>query len=148
MYCSTCGNQIKKGLNYCNSCGSRVADSKEEKRGSRFQSVSTAIAFIGMGCIVGFLFLVRILLEHNVPEAPMIMIILAFLATVFGISFLLIKQLSPKKETSGENIEFQNDVPKSIKSVNTNQLEEPKQQPASVVEDTTRTLEEVLIERR
>ncbi len=151
MYCSSCGNEIKKGLNYCNSCGARIVDLEKEKSGSRTQNISTAIGFVGLGGIIGFIFLVKLLLENKVQEAPLIIILLAFLATVFGISFLLIKQLSGSSSSpkSEDDFGFQTNIPKAVKPADTNQLEEPKQKPAaSVVENTTRTLEEVPIERK
>ncbi len=147
MYCSNCGNKIKKGLNYCNACGARIVDLEKEKSSSNVENISTAIGFIGVAGLAGFVFLVKMLLDYNVLEGPMVIILIAYLATVFGISFMLIKQLSPKKETSDQSINFQSDIPRTIKSVDTNQLEEPKQPPASVVENTTRTLDKVPIER-
>lgn len=147
MYCSSCGSEIKKGLNYCNSCGARIVDIEKEKSGGRFENVSTSIGFIGLGGLIGFIFLTRILIENRVDAPVMVIILLAFLATLFGISFLLIKQLSGNSTTTNQNVEFQNDAPKTIKPANTNQLEEPKQAPASVVENTTRTLDKVPVER-
>jgi hypothetical protein len=148
MYCAGCGNQIKKGLNYCNSCGARVSDPIEEKMSSITQNISTAIGFIGVGGIVAFIFLVKILLENNVAEPVMVITLLAYLATIFGICFLLIKQMAGSSEKSDRHIEFQNEVLKAIKSADTNQLEEPKQAPASVVENTTRTLDKVPVEQK
>ena len=148
MYCSNCGNELKKSLNYCNSCGARVVDLTEERGGSRFQNISTAIGFIGVFGLVGFYFLVKLLLDHNVLEGVILIILLAYLATIFGISYLLIQQLNPKSEKSSGEVEFRADAPKAFKPANTNQLEEPKQQPASVVEDTTRTLDEVYAQRK
>lgn len=148
MYCSNCGNELKKGLNYCNSCGARVVDVAEEKSGSRLQNISTAIGFIGVFGLVGFIFLVKLLLDHNVLEGPVMIILLAYLATIFGISYLLIKQLNPESEKSESDVGFRTDAPKAFKSANTNQLEEPKHPPASVVENTTRTLDEVLVDRK
>lgn len=147
MYCSSCGSEIGKGRNYCNSCGARIVDPEKEKSGSRFENVSTAIGFVGLGGLIGFIFLVKLLLENNVLEGPMILILLAFLATIFGICFLLIKQLSGKSETSNQIADLETIIRKAIKPADTNQLEEPKQTPASVVENTTRTLDKVPIER-
>jgi hypothetical protein len=150
MYCSSCGNEIKKGLNYCSSCGARIIDPEAEAGGSRFQNISTAIGFVGLGGIIGFIFLVKLLLEHKFPEGPMVMILFAFLATIFGISFLLIRQLSASsREVREKQTDFRTDTaPKYMSPVNTHQLEEPAGEPASVVENTTRTLDEVMIERK
>ena len=148
MYCSSCGNEITKGLNYCNSCGARIADLAKDKSSSMFENASTAIGFIGLGGLIGFIFLVRILIENRVEAPVMVIILLAFLATIFGICFLLIKQLSGKSNETTPNVEFQHETPKYVKPATTNQLEEASQQPASVVENTTRTLDKVPIERK
>ncbi len=148
MYCSSCGNQIKKGLNYCNSCGVRIVDAEDIKSGSKGQNVSTAISYIGIAGIIGFIALVKLLSEKNIDTPAMVMILIAFSATIFGICFMLIKQLSGNSEKSNQHIEFQNDVPRTIKSVDTNQLEEPKHTPASVIENTTRILDKVPVERK
>lgn len=148
MYCAACGNQLKKGLNYCNSCGARIVDSEDAKGRSRVENVSTAVGFIGVGGLIGFIFLVKILLDNSVHEPVMVITLLAYLATIFGICFLLIKQLAGKSEKSDQNIEFQNEILKAIKSADTNQLEEPKQAPASIIENTTRTLDKIPVEQK
>ncbi len=148
MYCSSCGNEITKGLNYCNSCGVRVVDPEKAKSRSGLENISTAIGFIGLGGLIGFIFLVRILLERSVDKEPLVIILIAYLATIFGISYMLINLLSGISKESKRDVEFQADLPKSIRPIDTNQLEEPKQSPASVVENTTRTLNKVPIERK
>lgn len=147
MFCSNCGNQVKVGLNYCNSCGSRI-DSDKEKDGSKSRNLLIAIAFIGIGGIIGFISLVKILLSSRAADPVIVVILLAFLATVFGICYLLINQFSHGSEKSAINVEFQNEAPKQVESATTNQLEEPKQSPASIVENTTRTLDSIEVERK
>jgi len=147
MFCSNCGNQVKVGLNYCNSCGSRI-DSDREKDGSKSRNLLIAIAFIGIGGIIGFISLVNILLSSRAADPVIVVILLAFLATVFGICYLLINQFSHGSEKSAINVEFQNEDPKQVGSATTNQLEEPKQSPASIVENTTRTLDSIEVERK
>lgn len=148
MYCSSCGNELKKGLNYCNSCGARVVDIEKEKSGSRFEHISTAIGFIGVAGIAGFVFLVRMLLRNDVDEPVIVLLSFALLATTLGIIFMLIKLLWASSEKESQDVEFRNEAPIAIKSVDTNQLEEPRETPASVVENTTRTLDKVPIERK
>jgi hypothetical protein len=147
MYCSSCGNEINKGLNYCNSCGARVFDPEKEKNGSNFEIISTSIGFIGLGGIIGFIFLVKTLLPSDLDAPAIIIILLAFLATVFGISYLLIKQLSEKSKDNRSSFEIPGNTPRAVKAADTNQLEEPKQTPVSVIENTTRTLDKVPVER-
>lgn len=150
MFCANCGNEIGKGLRYCSGCGARIHDPAETEDRSRIRNISTAIGFIGFGGIIGFIMLVKTLLDHNVLEGPMIIILLAFLATIFGISFLLINQLKPDAEKTAGTVAFRDDAPLAVGSAaDTNKLGEPREEPAgSVVEDTTRTLDEVFVKRR
>lgn len=147
MYCSNCGNEVKSGLKYCNSCGGRINNVEIEESKSQVQNITTAIGYIGVFGVLGFVGLVKILLDSSLHWILMTGILLAYLATVFGICFLLIQKMSSKSESS--NPQFQSSyVPETLKPANTNQLEEPKEQPASVVEKTTRTLDEMFVERK
>lgn len=147
MYCSNCGNEVKKELNYCNSCGGRINNAETEESKSPVQNITTAIGYIGVFGVLGFVGLVKILLNSTIDEPAMVMILLAYLATLFGVCFLLIQKMPSKSESSDPQIRS-NYVPETLKSADTNQLEEPKQQPASVIEKTTRTLDEMFVERK
>ena len=147
MYCQNCGNQIKTELNYCNSCGFRLADETRSGKNISFEHTSTALAFVGVGGIVGFIFLVKILLEKNVDISAVVVILFGFLATIFGICFSIIRLMIKASETSSENLPKNKKMPKTFQTVNTNQLEETKQTPVSVVENTTRTLDKIPVER-
>jgi hypothetical protein len=85
------------------------------------------------------------LLGENLDPAALVIILIAYLATLFGISYLLIKQLGGSEKSK---VEFQSRIPPAMNPSDTNQLEEPKQNPASVVENTTRTLDKVRIEHK
>jgi uncharacterized membrane protein YvbJ len=65
MYCSSCGNQIKQGLNYCSSCGARIIASEKEGIVSKNSNLSTAIAFVGLGGLIGFIVLVKLCSEKT-----------------------------------------------------------------------------------
>ena len=106
------------------------------------------MGFVGLGGLIGFIFLVKLLLDYSVVEGLMALILVAYLATVFGISAMLVRLLP---RGSSENSERNADAryhPPSIESAQTHQLNEATQAPASVVENTTRTLEEVPVERK
>ena len=34
MYCPSCGNNVNKGLKYCQSCGKRIGGMEEDKDGT------------------------------------------------------------------------------------------------------------------
>ncbi len=145
MYCSTCAAEIKIGLNYCSRCGARVDKLATVEKSSRALGVlSAGTSFVvlgGLGMTVG---LIAILLKSGVVIEAVVMLALAFLATVFGISFLMIRQISQmtnNSQTSQKN-GFENP---QLNPANTAQLEEPRQPARSVTENTTRTLEQELI---
>jgi hypothetical protein len=108
---------------------------------------SKAIGFIGTFGLIGFIFLIRVMLEKDISHSALVAISFLYLGTVFGICTMLLKQITSIK-TESPRPEFQSEyMPPQINSANTNQLEEPKQAPASVVENTTRTLGKVPVER-
>ena len=147
MFCSNCATQIKPELNYCNSCGMRIEKGLEEINGSLVKNLSTAVGFIGVFGLSGFIFLIKVLLENQVVEGLIFALAFLYLGTIFGISSLLIRLIANDVKNKSE-VKFQSDFPnKQIKSVATNQLEEPRQPFASVTVDTTRTLEEVPLKR-
>ena len=145
MFCSTCGTEISAELNYCKRCGARV--DKLEVRGKNPPAaayLSMATGFVGLGGLGLTVGLTAILLKFGVLPQVIVMLVLAFLATVFGITFLMLRQISqmsdfssPLKEKNLENLQ--------LNAANTAQLEEPRQPARSVTENTTRTLEKELI---
>ena len=159
MYCSTCGTEIKAELNYCNRCGARVdklatAGNKSEA----LEYMSMATGFVGLGGLGLTVGLIAILLNYNVIPQVIVMLTFAFLSTVFGISYLMLQQISRMAKSSSSEKALENVNPVQLAAVNTAQLEEYQQparslleehqQPAqSVTENTTRTLDEVLAKR-
>ena len=88
------------------------------------------------------------LLKNNVVPQVIVILALAFLCAVFGISCLMIQQISRMtKSVSGEKISDKAN-PIQLGSINTAQLEEYRQPATSITENTTRTLDEILIERK
>lgn len=159
MYCSTCGTEIKAELNYCSRCGARVdklatAGNKSEA----LEYLSMATGFVGLGGLGLTVGLIAILLDYHIAPTAIVIITLAFLCTVFGISSLMIQQISRMAKSTSNEKAFENVNPVRHSAINTAQLEEYQQparsileeyqQPAqSVTENTTRTLDEVLAKR-
>jgi len=143
MYCATCGSLLNQELNYCNRCGARVDKlAVSENKSEALQYLSMATGFVGLGGLGLTVGLIAILLNFNVQSEVVVMLALAFLAAVFGISFLMIQQISRMtnaSQPSSKNV-FENS---QLSSSNTAQLEEPRIPAASVTENTTRTLERV-----
>lgn len=146
MYCSSCGNEIKTELNYCNRCGARV--DKIEKigdDGSGAGYLSMATGFVTLGGLGLTLGLIGMLLRNNVDPTVIVILALAFLCAVFGISCLMIQQISRMtKSASGEKT-FEKTNPSQLGAVNTAQLEEYRQPAMSVTDTTTRTLDKDLV---
>lgn len=145
MYCSTCGSEIKPELNYCSRCGARVDKLATAEKPSRALGVlSAGTSFVVLGGLGLTLGLITILLQNHVVIEAVVMLALAFLATVFGISFMMMRQIS---QMAGNAPRLKENAPENLKlnSPNTAQLEEPRQPARSVTENTTRTLEKELV---
>lgn len=151
MYCSNCGNKVKNGLKYCNSCGGRIVKDEVEKTStSIIQSIliaGTIVTVSGLGCLIG---LVAILFFNRFPFEYIMFVTFVFLLALFGISFMFLRPVSKfmsaefeKKDDRAESYQ-----PPQLSEPTVAQLNEPIQPIASVTEHTTRTLDEVLVERR
>jgi len=147
MYCSTCGNEIKTELNYCNQCGARVDKTDGgDSSGAAYLSMATGFVCLGgLGLTVG---LIAMLLKNNVAPEVIVILALAFLCAVFGISCLMIQQISRMTKSALGEKTFEKPNPAQLRAMNTAQLEEYRQPAMSVTENTTRTLDEVLVERK
>ena len=144
MYCATCGSLLNQELNYCNRCGARVDKPAIVGDSSATGYLSMATGFVGLGGLGLTVGLIAILLKNGVVIEAVVMLALAFLAAVFGMTFLMIRQISQMtnaSQPSRKNV-FENS---QLNSPNTAQLEEPRIPAASVTENTTRTLEKELI---
>jgi len=144
MYCSACGNLLDAKLNYCNRCGARIDKLATTENSTGLEYLSMATGFVGLGCLGLTVGLIAILLNFNVLPQVIVIITLAFLSTVFGISFLMIQQISRmSKAAPGER--FYNEKPDSAQlgALNAAQLEEYRQPAQSVIEHTTRTLDKI-----
>jgi len=148
MYCSGCGSQIQAGLNYCNRCGRRAAD---DKGGLNLNSINpTVIAafMVGIG-FIAFIFVMLALVKNGVTGSDLVGITAFYFAGLFGISFVLLRQMRLYANEVKTNIksEATADHRVYLSPVNTAQLPEPNERPASVTEHTTRTLDQVTIDR-
>lgn len=145
MYCSTCGSLINAELNYCKRCGARVDKLATIEKPSGLGFASAATGFVGLGGLGLTVGLIAMLLEYGVRSEVVVMITLAFLSAVFGITYSMIQQQSrlAKPAASGNTPEKTN--PAHFAANNAAQLEEYRE-PArrmSVTENTTRTLDKV-----
>lgn len=152
MFCSSCGSSADPNLNYCKACGARIKDTDKTEPGrSILSSLLTTVLFVvtfGLGILVG---LVAVLLDKGVPYNVVLFIVIGYLASVFGICFMLLGQvkrvLDAKLEKKVEQPAIF--VPARIPGSSTAQLPEPSDIGIqSIIEDTTRTLDKQPLPRR
>jgi hypothetical protein len=156
MYCSTCGQQIAEHLNYCNSCGARIEKNPLIVSNSSSSQLAKPLAITVMMGFVGFIAMLKIVLDNSRLDIPaVVLIVIAYLAALTIISAMMIGHMWKTagdirvhaKKPKIKSDEYAS--PRSFRGSNTNQLGEPIQQPiGSVTDNTTRTLDEVLVERR
>lgn len=152
MYCSGCGTQLNNGLIYCSRCGRRVA---EDLAAASWASNPMAITAIiaGAGFFV-FVLVIRILTRSDLPPNLFVPISGFYFAALFGICFMVLRYGSRVRDeaATAERVRETGEleVPSYLRpAVNTAQLEEARDFGIrSVTDATTRTLDEVTIERR
>jgi len=149
MYCSHCGSLSAGNLNYCNNCGARNERNPLVIGNSASRPFAFGAAVIGMVGLVGFFPVLRELLHSGVDPLVMIVLLIAYLATVLLMFAVLVGHVwknsgdirvkAPQSDQDGQD--------RYLRPITTAQLEEPHDAPASVTEHTTRTLDEVPLRR-
>lgn len=149
MYCERCGKQIEEALNFCNSCGAQL-----KKGGESYRTVIAllvvalgVVAIGGLGTLAGIL---AILLDRISQTEPIVAFSVFYLAAWFGLCFMIMRQISKLIDANlagkigfGSGKAQRTEQPAvQLPPKSTAQLEEFRQ-PASVVENTTRTLDKV-----
>lgn len=149
MYCSGCGTQLQSDLNYCNRCGRRVAEDSD--RASVAKNLSASLGYIpGVGFFC-YIFVVIALVKNGVPGNQIIPITFFYFAALFAICFLILRQTSILSK--GERRPADKSLPEEgasnystpITTARLRELREPGI--GSVIENTTRTLDKVRVER-
>lgn len=151
MYCSSCGNEVTKELNYCNRCGANLNPatniSEQPVRAIHRGGTVWALAImviISLGIVFGS---VTDLARKGIHPAALTWIVLGGLAMIFGIVSLFLRHWS---NLSGASQQTERPAPRK-KTTTTEphpaQLPPTRIEPApSVTENTTRTFDPV--ERR
>jgi hypothetical protein len=145
MYCAACGAEIKPELNYCSRCGARVDKNAGESKSDALAYLSMATGFVGLGGLGLTIGLIAILLNYSVVPQVIVILSLAFLLAVFGITSLMIQQISRMTESNSGEKTLEKAKPVQFGAVNTAQLEEYRQPAMSITETTTRTLDKELV---
>ena len=150
MYCSKCGSQISGKLNYCNICGGKLTNVSDDLRKPALISLIVSLGVISVIALGGVIGLIALLLERGVKDESIFMLAGIYLTTFFCVAFLIARQISkiisPKTEKA-ESSSQAYQPPAQLSAPNTAQLEEPRQQPFSVTDNTTRTFDEAFVKR-
>ncbi|HJS50459.1 MAG TPA: hypothetical protein VJ781_01045 [Pyrinomonadaceae bacterium] len=144
MYCSGCASEIQTGLNYCSRCGRRVVE--ESKRGSvRTNPLVIVGNTVGVG-VVAFIFVLLVLVRNGITGDVLFGITLVYFGALVVICMMLFWQA--RVLARDKIAELRHSEPAYIRPATTAQLTEPTQSPASVTDNTTRTLDEMTIGQR
>lgn len=150
MYCSGCGTQIQNGLVYCSRCGRRVAEDAASASWAANPLTLTA-CIAGVGFFM-FMLVIRTLTRSQLPPNLFVPISFFYFAALFGICFMVLRfgfrsSKEPRPEKAFDTGELAR--PAYLSPVTTAQLEEARSFGiGSVTDSTTRTLDEVTIERK
>ncbi|HEV7643815.1 MAG TPA: hypothetical protein VGO50_07745 [Pyrinomonadaceae bacterium] len=157
MYCAKCGSLVQNTLNYCNSCGNKLAktDERPARQGNPLPFLAAALCVIDTVGLFVLALLTLMFLDRHVDEKVMMIICTIYLLSLASINFMFLRMISKLVSSHIENKSSSTEKPQaSLFSHTTAQLEAPQQpiqavQPlSSVTEHTTRTLDEVLIKER
>ena len=145
MHCPACGKALPRRMKYCSQCGAQLTlekDTESERKEKRFDDYVDGIFWItvfGLGLILGGMVLMKqvLHLSQGLIIAYMIISSTTFL-TVFGVCLWELIRIARGSKRADENAdEEQFDTNKLAEAKPQRSLEEPM----SVIEDTTRTLE-------
>lgn len=154
MYCSTCGTALATGLSYCNRCGSRTALTTNrletetphaEKLADIVHMTSVVTGVVVLGGLIFVYGLVSSLLGRGMNTSAIIVFMIFSMAAVFGISGLLIRQLSRVLDAYLRTGKVETE--RQIEERAAPQLDIPREPVNSVTEHTTRAFEPVLRDR-
>ncbi len=147
MFCERCGKQIEEALNFCNSCGAQLKKDGEAKQ-TVLTTLITALIAVGVGGLGILVGILAVLLDKIDRYEPVFAFAAFYLVLHFGICFMIARQISKMIDARIKSPDMAETVKRAVQLPprSTNQLEE-FHKPASVVENTTRTLDKVPVER-
>ena len=147
MHCSNCGTRLTQNLNYCQHCGSRNQQSPLVAANAQSNLLVCAAGAIGTVGLIAFYPILRELLHSQLTPPAMVIVLIAYLLTVLLMFAVLVghvwKRSGDFRISGSERADDEGySAPRSFRGVNTAQLEPAMERPASVIEHTTRTLED------
>lgn len=147
MFCSGCGARVTEGLKFCSVCGTRAGKDNSEIKNQVAKTFSLATIFVGIFGVIGFGIVIKSLLESGVNSSFILLMSTLYLGAMVAIVILLVRQVMKLIGESEDPVQKTEEEPPAFKPAITARLEEHRE-PASVVEDTTKNLQEVPLERR
>ena len=152
MYCERCGKQLDEALNFCNGCGAQLRSAGETGQKSVLHTLVVALIVVATGGIGMLAVMLPILLDRVPSIEPVIAFAIFYMALLFGVCYMIMRPIMKLVDAkiAGKNI--YDPAPANKQSLvqlppkTTAQLEEQRE-PASVVDATTRTLEEIPLRR-
>lgn len=151
MYCSSCGTEVTKELNYCNRCGANLKNPAAETVEQPVRLVSVNGPFWAMAMMVvigiGIIFAsLNDLAKKDLHPAALTWLGIAGFATILSVVALFIRHLSHMSgQPQTEKVSGRRKAEKEM--VRPAQLPPTRIEPVpSVTENTTRTLE--MVDRR
>jgi hypothetical protein len=156
MYCSSCGIEVAKELNYCNRCGANLSPATPVPQvyAPKVRMTGPTIA-LGLTIVLSFAAVFSSatkLFDRGLPPAAVAWIIIIGLAAVFGITSLIIRFWMTLLANRGPQMEEQR--PAHLKRPQPNaQIPAAQTGPmtppiSSVTDHTTRTFKPVYREKR
>lgn len=137
-------------LNYCKNCGARNERHSLIVRNSSSGLMGVGAIFIGIVGLISFYPILRELLARDVNPVAMVFIMITFVIAVLAMFSILVghtwKNSGDIRIKGGEGRDAYL-PPAPFSRTHTARLNEARERPASVTENTTRTLDEVPIPR-
>jgi hypothetical protein len=146
MYCSSCGTEVTKELNYCNRCGANLkATASVEEQPVRVVNMRGTIwpmalmVVIGLGIILAG---VGDLAKRDIHPAALTWIAICGFVMIFGIASLILRYMSQLSGTSKSVEKTASRKKATISEARVAQLPPSRMEPvSSVTENTTRTFD-------
>ncbi len=151
MYCSGCGAEMPEGLNYCSRCGASLNAAVNVPA-----PLIAPMSFTKLALIVGFTFVIGMitvfasadkLLGRGVAEPAVVLLSLLGLATLFGVSAMLIRlwsKISGLSSQPAPRPAQQNRQQGSLEQPRAAQLPPRAPNFGSVTDHTTRNFDPIL----
>lgn len=146
MYCSVCGTQSAQGLKFCKSCGARMAGDNSDVRNSVAKTFSLSAVFLAAFGMIAFAVIVKELLASGAQSSFILLISTLYLGSLGAIIYMIVRQVFKLIGVATDERPVDDNSVPVFRPAEAARLVEHRE-PASVVENTTRDLSGVRVER-